>query len=375
MGSPERIRLGLIINPIAGMGGKVALKGTDGAQVLAAAREKGARPEANGKAERALRLLCPYRKKIMIYTAGGEMGEGLCRKLSLPYTVVHTQSLHDTSPADTMAAAKKIAAASVSLLLFAGGDGTARNICEAIGESTAVLGIPAGVKIQSAVFALSPESAGMIAAALAQGTVMTAALREVVDLDEDAYRTGHVSAKLYGMLRVPDQPERLQSMKQSGFSTEEDQMNAIAAYLEEHMDKDTYYAVGSGSSAKCIARRLGIDYELLGVDIVKDKKLIAKDVTEEQLWRYAKEGRMKIIVSPIGGQGFVFGRGNHQFSARVLKEVGKENIQVLSPEAKLLSIRNHVLHIDCGDKDVNATLCGFYSVLCGYGYFSLLRCE
>ena len=375
MASPEIVKLGLIVNPIAGMGGKVALKGTDGQAVLAMAREKGAVPEANSKAERALRLLMPHREQIMIYTASGDMGESLCRKLELPYTVVHTQSLHETSPLDTMAAAKNIAAASVVLLLFAGGDGTARNICEAIGESVPVLGIPAGVKIQSAVFALDPESAGMVAATTAQGTEMTSSQREVVDLDEDAYRTGHVSAKLYGVMRVPDQPERLQSMKQSGFSTEADQMNVIAAYLEEHMEPGVYYAVGSGSSAKCISQRLGIDYELLGVDVVKDGKLVAKDVTEQQLWEYARDGRMKIIVSPIGGQGFVFGRGNHQFSARILKAVGKKNIQIISPEAKLLSIHDHTLHIDCGDAAVNESLHGYYSVLCGYGYFSQLCCK
>ena len=374
MASPK-IKLGLIINPIAGMGGKVALKSTDGQAVLAMAREKGAVPEANSKAERALRLLMPHREQIMIYTASGDMGESLCQKLELPYTVVHTQSQHETSPLDTMAAAKNIAAASVDLLLFAGGDGTARNICEAIGESVPVLGIPAGVKIQSAVFALNPESAGMIAATIAQGTVMTSAQREVVDLDEDAYRTGHVSAKLYGVMRVPDQPERLQSMKQSGFSTEADQMNVIAAYLEEHMEPGVYYAIGSGSSAKCISKRLGIDYELLGVDVVKDKKLVAKDVTEQQLWEYAKDGNMKIIVSPIGGQGFVFGRGNHQFSARILKAVGKKNIQIISPEAKLLSIHDHTLHIDCGDAAVNESLHGYYSVLCGYGYSALFACK
>lgn len=231
------------------------------------------------------------------------------------------------------------------------------------------------MKIQSAVFALDPESAGMIAATIAQGMVMTSAQREVVDLDEDAYRTGHVSAKLYGVMRVPDQPERLQSMKQSGFSTEADQMNVIAAYLEEHMEPGVYYAIGSGSSAKCISKRLGIDHELLGVDVVKDKKLVAKDVTEQQLWEYAKDGNMKIIVSPIGGQGFVFGRGNHQFSARILKAVGKKNIQIISPEAKLLSIHDHTLHIDCGDAAVNESLHGYYSVLCGYGYSALFACK
>ncbi|MBU5625594.1 ATP-NAD kinase family protein [Oscillibacter sp. MSJ-2] len=366
---------GLIVNPIAGMGGKVALKGTDGAAALSAARARGARPESGLKAERALKMLLPFRENVQVLTASGDMGQSLCEKLGLPFRVVCRAEGEDTSPSDTMAAARAIADQKVELLLFAGGDGTARNICEAVGERVSVLGIPAGVKIQSAVFALDPEAAGTVAATLARGVPMSSSRREVVDLDEDAYRTGRVSATLYGAMLVPDQPEQLQSMKQSGFSTEADQMAAIAGYLEEHMESGVTYAIGSGSSAKCISQRLGLPYELLGVDVIRDGKLIERDVTEEQLWSYAKDGAMRIIVSPIGGQGFLFGRGNHQFSARVLRAVGKERIIVISPESKVLSIQDHTLHIDCGDPEVNQSLRGFYSVLCGYGYFLSLPCR
>lgn len=370
----HKIYIGLIVNPIAGMGGKVALKGTDGREVLAAARARGARPEAPLKAERALKKLVPYKDSILILTASGQMGAGICEGLGLPFQTVY-EGEEETTADDTMKAAEAIRKFPVKVLLFAGGDGTARNICQVVGESVPVLGIPAGVKIQSAVFGLNPEASGSIAALIARDVPVSVSNREVVDLNEDDYRTGRVSAKLYGSMQVPYEPAYLQTMKQSGFSSEHDQLGGIAVYLEEKMEPGVYYAIGSGSTAKCISKRLGIDYELLGVDIVRDKELILKDATEEQLWSYVNQGELKIIVSPIGGQGFLFGRGNHQFSARVLSAVGKENIMVIAPESKLISIPNHTLHIDCGDEAVSNSLHGYYNVLCGYGYFHSFRCR
>lgn len=365
---------GLIVNPIAGMGGKVALKGTDGAETLSAARALGARPESGLKAERALKPLLPLRDRLTILTASGDMGQALCEILGLKYRVVY-DAPEATTAADTVAAARSIAEAGAQLLLFAGGDGTARDICRAVGETVPVLGIPAGVKIQSAVFALSPEAAGSVAAGAAKASHLTVGHREVVDLDEDAYRTGHISAALYGSMLVPDQPEQLQNMKQGGFSVEADQMTAIAGYLAERMEPGVCYAVGSGSSAKCISRRLGLPFELLGVDVIRDGRLLAGDVTEEQLWQFARSGGLRIIVSPIGGQGFLFGRGNHQFSARILRAVGKGGITVISPESKLLSIRDRKLRVDCGDPEVDRSLRGYYNVMCGYGYFLSLPCD
>ena len=369
------LKLGLIINPIAGMGGRVALKGTDGSAVLAEARQRGAVPEAGLKAEKALRMLLPHRDSLCVYTASGAMGQALCEKLGLPCRTVYAAPGPETSAADTAAAARALKDLPADLILFAGGDGTARDVCGAVGDAVPVLGIPAGVKIQSAVFAFTPEDAGAVAAVLASGTPMTDSLREVVDLDEDEYRQGRVGARLYGVMRIPDCPDRLQSMKQSGFATEEGQLEAIASFLDEHMEPGVYYAVGSGSSAKCISRRLGLPYELLGVDVIRDRQLIARDVTEAQLWEYARTGQLRLLVSPIGGQGFLFGRGNHQFSPRVLKAVGKDGITVLSPESKLLSIPGHTLRIDCGDEETNQMLRGYYKILCGYGYYAAFSCK
>lgn len=368
-------KIGLVINPIAGIGGKVALKGSDDIAIVYEALARGAVPEANIKAERAIKSLLPYKENVVIYTVSGDMGECLCQKLKFKYKVIYKPPFDTTSRADTINAAKAIVAASVDLLLFAGGDGTARDICEAVGDNALVLGIPAGVKIQSAVFAFDPEDAGIIIANFVQGIPSTSSLREVVDLDENAYRAGHISSKLYGVMRVMGQFERLQSMKQSGFVTSNDQMNGIASYLKDHMRRDFFYAIGSGSSAKCISRRLNIGYELLGIDIIHNYKLVAKDVTEQQLWQYVQRGALKIIVSPIGGQGFIFGRGNHQFSARILHAVGKSNIQVISSEAKLLTIKDHALHVDCGDIDVDEQLRGYYKILCDYGYFVQFICK
>lgn len=371
----HKYKIGLIINPIAGIGGKVALKGSDGIIAVTEALSKGAVPEANIKAERAMKSLLLYKENIIIYTVSGNMGGYLCQKLRLKHKVLYTPPCKTTSRLDTINAAKAIASASVDLLLFVGGDGTARDICEAIADKILVLGIPAGVKIQSAVFALAPEAAGSIIANFIQFASMESSLREVVDLDEDAYRIGHISSKLYGVMKVPGQTKQLQSMKQGGFISSNMQIDGIALYLKDHMECDTYYAVGSGSSAKCISRKLGIDYELLGIDIIYNFKLVAKDVTEQQLWRYAQGGNLKIIVSPIGGQGFIFGRGNPQFSARVLYTVGKSNIQVISPIDKLLSIRDHTLHVDCGDVKVDKLLRGYYRILCDYSYFVQLLCK
>ncbi|MBR0173133.1 MAG: ATP-NAD kinase family protein [Lachnospiraceae bacterium] len=366
-------RIGLIINPIAGMGGKTALKGTDGS-ALSRARAMGARPEAGEKAEKALALLKPREGEFLILTAAGAMGEAVCEKLALPHEIVYTPAGDETSAADTAACARKLEEAGIEILLFAGGDGTARDLCGVLGERVPVTGIPAGVKIQSAVFALSPQEAGKTILDVMTGASGAFVRREVVDLDEDAYRDGHVAASLYGTMRVPDVPGRLQSMKQGGFSSEEEQMAGIAACLEEQLEPDVFYAVGSGSCAKCLPARLGIPYELLGVDIIRNGETVEKDVTEETLYTYAARGGMKIIVSPIGGQGFLFGRGNHQFSARVLAATGRDNVIVIAPEAKILSVPGHTLHADCGDETVNETLRGYYKVLSGYGRYQMLKC-
>ncbi len=370
------ITIGLIVNPIAGMGGKVALKGTDGERILKEALLLGAEPESPEKAARAFKALRLQEGEYRILTCGGAMGEDSCALAGVPCETVYRACGENgkSTARDTVLAARAIMDRGADILVFAGGDGTARDIFDAAGSGFPVLGIPAGVKIQSAVFALDPESAGQILAGLVSGENVRYELREVADLDEDAYRSGLVSAALYGSMLVPDKPLAMQDMKQGGFTSDSDQLLGAAQYLAEHMDPDLYYAVGSGTSAKCICRFLDIPFELLGVDVIRGGKREAGDCTARDLERYAETGKLKIIVSFIGGQGFVFGRGNPQFSPRVLGKVGKEGITIVSTISKLLSIEGQRFHMDIPDEEVKRELEGYYQVLCGYGYRVMYRC-
>lgn len=371
-------KIGLIVNPIAGMGGKVALKGTDGFQTLKQAQHLGAVAEAPQKAKLTLNYLAPIRSQVTVLTCAGSMGEDVCKLSGLATVVVYNDSDNkETTWEDTEAAAKAIIEQGAELLLFAGGDGTARNICRAVGKTVPVLGIPAGVKIQSAVFSCDPISAGLLAAKWIKGECNTYQEREVLDLDEEEYRSGHISAQLYGYMNVPYDNRFIQDAKDSTFliGDEDKNLTSAAEYVVEHLKKDCYYAVGSGSQAKSVSRLLKIDYEVLGVDIIRNGELIEKDVTEQLLWAYAQEGNLRIIVSPIGGQGFIFGRGNHQFSARVLQKVGKENITIIASMAKLKSIKSKRLHIDCGEIPVDSSLKGYYKIVSGYGHITVMQCD
>ncbi len=367
-------RVGLIVNPIAGMGGKVSLKGTDGPDILSRAISLGAVPETEEKAACAMAQLADLAEPPLILTCAGAMGQTVCQRLGLPHELVGEFGAVTTA-GHTMIAAKEIQRRGVDLFLFAGGDGTARDICAAVGESLPVLGIPAGVKIQSAVFALSPLHAGQLAAKVLSGAGYQLVSQEVIDLDEEAYRGGTLSSSLYGYLNVPTIRGYIQNMKQSGFSDDGAQLTEIADHMVEHMDPDAVYAVGSGSTAKCVMRRLNLPYELLGVDLIQNRCLIKRDVTEQQLYQAAATQPLHIIVSPIGGQGFLFGRGNLQFSARVLQAVGKTNIQVVATASKLLSIPSRQLRTDCGDHSVNAALSGYYPVCAGYDYQIVMPCN
>lgn len=371
-------KIGLIVNPVAGMGGKVALKGTDGASILAQAKQLGAVEEAAEKTKQALSKLIPFRDQLLILTCSGAMGEFLCLDLCLPFqTIYRAADEKVTTAMDTEQAAKSLAAQGIELLLFAGGDGTARNICQAVGKSVPVLGIPAGVKVQSAVFAVNPGAAGMLIAEILEKGRFSVQEREVLDLDEDTYRTGHVSAALYGYLQVPYERRLVQDAKtgSSVYGEEDNDLLSAAEYIVENMEKGHYYAIGSGSQAKSVSQSLGIEYELLGIDIVLNGKLVQKDVTETDLWNYAQKRPLHLVVSPIGGQGFIFGRGNRQFSSRVLKKVGKDRVVVIASAAKLRSIGGRCLRTDCGDEAADQMLRGYYKVVCGYGYIMSVLCR
>jgi len=350
--SNHEIRVvGFIVNPIAGMGGAVGLKGTDGRAVLERAIALGAKFVAPVRAESFLSGLKPFEGMLRLIVGAGSMGEEEARNCGFKFEVLG-EKRNETSAEDTIETARKILESSADLLVFCGGDGTARDVLKAIGTKIPALGVPTGVKMHSAVFALEPRVAARIAIEFLCGELP---LREaeVMDVDEEAFRNGRVSAQLYGYMLTPYEPFLVQGAKIASPMTESEMRNqaAIAIYVIENMETDVVYIVGPGTTTRTIGDLLDSEKTLLGVDLFLNRKLIAKDVNEEQILKEIKGRKARIIVTPIGGQGFIFGRGNQQISPEVIRQVGLDNIVVVSTEAKLGRLRS--LRVDTGDPSLD----------------------
>lgn len=361
------MKLGFIVNPIAGMGGRVGLKGTDGEGTLEKALSLGAVPESPKKAKKALEELLPLIDKLEIFTYPGEMGENEALTLGFKPTVLGEKK-DKFNPMDTEEAAKKMVDNGVELILFAGGDGTARNIYNAIGTTVPVIGIPAGVKIHSAVYASHPRAAGQVVKKWLSGEEMDTKEAEVMDIDEKAFREGVVTARLYGYMNIPLEPELIQTTKSSGLAKEEDALDGISDKVVEEIEEnpDTFFIIGSGTSTRPIMEKMDLPNTLLGIDIVKNKELIASDVNEKQILDIIGDNKAKIVVTVIGGQGYIFGRGNQQISGEVIKKVGKDNIIIVAPKSKLLSLEGRPLLVDTGNDEVNKMFNGYIKVYTNY---------
>src|SRR5579871_2811975 len=293
-------KIGLIVNPIAGMGGGVALKGTDGAEALALARARGAEPRAEARTVRALRRLAGSAPSAELVTVAGVMGETAAKAAGLSHDRVAWRPGSTTTAADTSEATREMKALGVGLILFAGGDGTARDILAAVGDAVPILGIPCGVKMHSAVFAVSPEAAGQLAALVAGDDAGRFAWREgeVMDVDEDAVRAGRLSARLHGYARFPFERNLVQGPKAGGLP-EDAALEALAAEIAEDMQKGVLYILGPGSTTKRILKHLALEGTLLGVDAVLDRELAGRDLTEEKLAPLLRGRRTQIIVSVV----------------------------------------------------------------------------
>ncbi|MFB6072758.1 MAG: ATP-NAD kinase family protein [Halobacterium sp.] len=342
--------VGVVVNPIAGMGGRVGLKGTDGN--VEEARARGAEPRAPGRAEAALRALREHDRDVEVLAYGGEMGETEARDAGFDPVVVGSPDGEETTAADTRDAVRAFAARDVDLVLFVGGDGTATDVAETLDEVDAdvpVLGVPAGVKVYSSVFAVRPEAAGRIAA-----TFEDTETREVSDIDEDAYREGEVRTSLRGVVDVPV-AESLQSAKQvhSGST------GALAEGVAESVEDGVTYVLGPGGTLGRIEDDLGVDGTPLGVDVYRDGDLVAKDASEDEILDALGDENV-VYVSPIGGQGFVFGRGNDQISPAVIE---RSDVRVVASPRKL--DETGVLRVDTGDEDVDESLRGWTKVRVG----------
>jgi len=349
------MRIGLVVNPIAGMGGRVGLKGTDGK--VQEARELGADPRAPHRAIEALEALRARAPDAVLVTYAGSMGAEEARAAGFDPAVVgeprgDPDTGEPTAAADTRAAVSHLVEADVDLLLFVGGDGTAVDVAAVLSDLEAdlpALGVPAGVKVYSAVFAVTPEAAGRIAA-----TYQETEEREVIDLDEEAYREGEVRTRLSGVLTVPLAPELQASKGLPGGSVE-----GLAEAFAESAESGVTYVLGPGSTVGAIKRELGFDGSPLGVDVWRDGEVVVEDGGESAILDALGE-RNVVVVSPIGGQGFILGRGNAQLSPAVL---GRSELVVVSSRRKADELG--VLRVDTGDEALDESLRGWTRVRVG----------
>jgi predicted polyphosphate/ATP-dependent NAD kinase len=356
--------LGFIVNPIAGMGGAVGLKGTDGKDILEKAINLGAEPVAPARAESFLSELKAIKKDVRLIVGAGLMGETEAQNHGYSCKVFG-EKRRNTSNEDTVETAKRIVKEGVDLLIFCGGDGTARDVLNAVDKQVPVLGVPTGVKMHSAVFAVDPKAAARIASRFLRKQLPLWEA-EVMDIDEEAFRQGRVSARLHGYLLTPYEPRLIQVAKMASPMTESDVRNqaAIAIYVIEIMKPDVVYIVSAGTTTRIIGDLLDEKKTLLGVDLFCNKKLVAKDVNEKQILEAIKDKTARIIVTPIGGQGFIFGRGNQQISPAVIRQVGIDHIVVIATKNKMKNLKT--LKVDTGDTELDAAFRGTIKVVTDY---------
>ncbi|MFO7966545.1 MAG: ATP-NAD kinase family protein [Archaeoglobaceae archaeon] len=358
----RKIALGLIVNPIAGMGGRVGLKGTS-PEMLDEAKSLGAVPVSPQRAVDTLKALTELKNAFELLTYSGDMGENEGRDAGFEPTVIGSTSQQTT--ADDTREAASILSQKADLLLFVGGDGTAKDVYLGLKCNLPVIGVPSGVKMYSGAFAVNPQSAAQIIMKYIR-TGLPLVTTEIMDIDEDEFREGRLSADLVGYLSTPFEPGLVQSKKRATLSDELESQMEIAQHLYQMMsnNSDHLYILGPGSTVYALSRILGIEKSLLGVDIIQNGKLIAKDANEDKILSIMGNQPAKIIVTPIGGQGFLFGRGNQQISPDVIKKVGRENILVIATRNKLQQMGK--LRVDTGDYKLDQELKGNTRVVIGF---------
>ena len=362
-------KLGLVINPFAGVGGRVGLKGSDGEAIRQKALAMGAKQLATEKTRIALEALLPLRDSIEILTAAGEMGEVLSQQLGFKYQKISTPAIPSTAD-DTKVVISRLCELKVDLILFAGGDGTARDIFNVCAPEQMVLGVPAGVKIHSGVYAVSPQAAGQLVRQMVEGNILSLLSADVMDIDEQAFREGKVKAKKYGYLNVPGALEYVQAVKNGGKEVEALVLEDIAAEIIESMEDDCYYVIGSGTTCGAIMQQLGVKNTLLGSDIVFNEQLYKSDAIEQDFIELLEKGKkLKFIITVIGGQGHVLGRGNHQLSPQVIRLAGWNNFVIIATKTKLKELEGRPLLIDTGDSQLDSQLKGSKQVITGYRDF------
>lgn len=360
------LRIGLVINPWAGIGGPAGLRGSDGEDIRREAVARGSVPRAAGRVHRFLAALGARAGAVRWLTWGGAMGAD-CLAGSATDVLVLGQPADPSAGSDTRAAVRALQVAGIDLLVFAGGDGTARDVCAVIGTRVPVIGLPAGVKMYSGVFAVSPEAAADVVACLAEGKPVPLEAAEVRDIDEDAFRHDRVQSRHFGEMLVVGGAAQLQHVKCGAPLDEALFRDDIAAGVVERLEHGQLCLVGTGTTPAAVLQAMGLEGSLLGIDAVCDGRLVAKDLDAGGILRLLDEyPRACLVVTATGGQGFVLGRGNQQLSADVLRRIGIENLVIIATPAKLAALRGRALCVDTGDVALDHDLAGLWQVWTGF---------
>lgn len=357
--------MGLIVNPYAGSGGRLGRKGSDGLYIE--------NPETKDRIARFLQNV--PNEKIEYYTPKLKMGEYFLQLIPrIKYYTIDVGEKEKTTKEDTIIAAK-ILAETTDIIFFAGGDGTARDVTLGVklsNKKIPIVGIPTGVKMHSGVFAETPEKAGVLLNAYLNG-IARLTYAEILDVDEEKYRSGIYAVKLYDIAYTINFENLLTGSKEEVKSSELD-LDEIATYVIDNVmtDENTFYILGPGSTVKKIEEKLGYNPNFLATDVFLGKKLYKPNINYFDLLQLT--GELKLILTPIGKQGFIIGRGNQEIGPEILKRIGKRNIYVVSTRDKMNTIS--CLRIDSGDPVVDKILEGIYTVIVGYNeFFPIKTCS
>ena len=369
------VRLGLLVNPDAGLGGRLGLKGSDGQAEYA--RSKGANDRSGPRVKDTLEHFANLHREISDitwFTSEGRMGtDWVPKNIQIGDFITIHQSSDITTVSDTSELVTSLIESNIDLLVYAGGDGTTRDIIsalESLGKSeTPVIGIPCGVKMHSGCFASSPKAGAEVLSAWLNGDLLISST-EVLDLDEERYRNGEWIVRLYAEAKTPASPRWMQGAKMRVEATGEDEIiEGLADHVRELLITDNRLIIwGSGGTLRTISNMIGFQGTVLGIDASIGFQQIGTDLNEKQLLNLLSthSGEVTLLLSPMGGQGFLIGRGNLQLSPDVLREIDITNVLGVVTPAKLLSVRR--LRIETGDIDLDQKFAEkkYLKVLQGY---------
>ena len=377
----DMVKLGLLVNPDAGLGGRLGLKGSDGQAEIA--RSRGAQDRSGPRMRIMLDHLTAISKEsldgIQWYLSEGRMGTDWIPPTISPFGIIHSSN-SSTDANDTSQLVASLIDSDIDLLIYAGGDGTTRDVVAALSQygrpELPIIGVPTGVKMHSGCFASSPKAAAEVLSSWLEGDLLLSST-EVLDLDEDLYREGKWVVRLYAEAITPASPRWMQGSKMRvEASGEEEVIQGLAEHVRETLIDDQMMIIwGSGGTLRTIGGILGFELNTLGIDITLGTNIVASDLNEKEILAALEEhqGDVILLLSPMGGQGFLIGRGNLQLSPDVLRMIGVDRVLGIVTPAKMLTLRS--LRVETGDPEMDERFSKkkYLKVLQGYRTTRVLR--